>query len=57
MARFGPNGDRVRLHRWEALARPAGVALLDPQHAELADQVAEDDHAVAGHQITPSECT
>jgi hypothetical protein len=31
------------------LARPAALGALDPQHAELADQVTEDDRAVMGH--------
>jgi hypothetical protein len=51
------------LRPYFAIARRACIGLiartcaLDPQHVELADEIAEDDRAVAGHQITPSECT
>jgi hypothetical protein len=40
---------QARRSRDAARTSKAALVVLDPQHVELADQVAEDDRAVAGH--------
>jgi hypothetical protein len=40
----------LRDQQWEPVLAPASaLGAVDPEHVELADQVAEEDRAVAGH--------